>query len=127
MYDIYRNTPDLVISETTLYAFCPQMGFDGFFFARIDYDDKKHRLSDKRMELVWRGSETLGQATEIFTGVLYDGYGPPKGFCFDEGCDDQPVMVSSLCVVIACMFSYTWCARTHTHTHTHTPCIHTYT
>ena len=70
------------------------MGFDGFFFARIDYDDKKHRLNDKRMEMVWRGSETLGQATEIFTSVLYDGYGPPKGFCFDRGCDDPPVMVS---------------------------------
>ena len=98
------------------------MGFDGFFFARIDYDDKKHRLNDKRMEMVWRGSETLGQTTEIFTGVLYDGYGPPKGFCFDEGCDDQPVMVSSECVLLMCMYTCTHphaCTHTHTHIHTH--------
>ncbi|XP_065910012.1 lysosomal alpha-mannosidase-like [Dysidea avara] len=68
------------------------MGFDGFFFGRIDYDDKKLRLKDKQMEMVWRGSESLGQQTEIFTGVLYNGYGPPGGFCFDQFCADQPIM-----------------------------------
>ena len=74
-----------------------QMGFDGFFIVRIDYDDRNHRLNDKRMELVWRGSETLGQATEIFTGVLYHSYAPPEGFCFDQGCHDPPIMVSCVC------------------------------
>ena len=70
------------------------MGFDGFIFGRIDYDDKRHRLQSKSMEMVWRGSNSLGEATEIFTGVLYNGYGSPSGFCFDEGCDDPPIMVS---------------------------------
>ena len=70
-----------------------QMGFDGFFFARIDYGDKDHRLAYKRLEMVWRGSESLGSSTEIFTGVLFNGYGPPRGFCFDQGCHDQPIMV----------------------------------
>ena len=78
------------------------MGYDGFFFARIDYDDKRHRLNDKRMEMVWRGSQTLGEATEIFTSVLFEGYGPPKGFCFDEGCDDQPVMVCVFVNFVVC-------------------------
>ena len=102
------------------------MGFDGFFFARIDYDDKKHRLIDKRMELVWRGSQTLGQATEIFTSVLYDGYGPPRGFCFDRGCDDPPVMVSCMHMYItiyddiACRYTYVYaltCTCVHVDTH----------
>ena len=70
------------------------MGFDGFFFARIDYDDKISRLKNKQMEMIWRGSESLGQQTEIFTGVLYSGYGPPGGFCFDQFCADQPIMVT---------------------------------
>lgn len=70
------------------------MGFDGFFFARIDYDDKKYRLKDKEMEMIWRGSASLGQQTQIFTGVLYNGYGPPGGFCFDQFCADQPIMVN---------------------------------
>jgi len=70
------------------------MGFDGFFFARIDYDDKKFRLQDKQMEMIWRGSESLGKQTEIFTGILPSGYGPPAGFCFDQSCADQPIMVT---------------------------------
>ena len=69
------------------------MGFDGFFLGRIDYDDKKHRLQSKRMEMVWRGSESLGSSTDLFTGVLYNVYGPPRGFCFDRACADQPIMV----------------------------------
>ena len=69
------------------------MGFDGFFFARIDYGDKNWRLDSKKLEMVWRGSHSLGSSTEIFSGVLYEGYGPPKGFCFDEKCHDQPIMV----------------------------------
>lgn len=69
------------------------MGYDGFFFARIDYDDKAHRLKENELEMVWRGSASLGQGTEIFTGVTYNGYGPPPGFCYDQGCADQPIMV----------------------------------
>ena len=70
------------------------MGMDGFFFARIDYDDRKTRLQDKTMEMVWQGSESLGAAADIFTGVLYYGYGPPPGFCFDIRCNNAiPVQV----------------------------------
>ena len=63
-----------------------QMSFDGFFFGRIDYADKKLRLEQQRMELVWRGSRNLGQDSDIFTGVLYNGYNPPPGFCYDQFC-----------------------------------------
>ena len=68
-----------------------QMSFDGFFFGRIDYEDKKLRLEQKRMELVWRGSRSLGQDSDIFTGVLFNGYNPPTGFCYDQFCVDTPV------------------------------------
>ena len=74
--------------QASLFA---QMSFDGFFFGRIDYADKNLRLEEKRMELVWRGSRNLGQASDIFTGVLYNGYNPPKGFCFDQFCRDPPI------------------------------------
>ena len=68
-----------------------QMSFDGFFFGRIDYADKSLRLKQRRMEMVWRGSRNLGQDSDIFTGVLYNGYNPPKGFCYDQFCDDSPI------------------------------------
>ena len=69
-----------------------QMSFDGFFFGRIDYEDKKLRLEQQRMELVWRGSRNLGQDSDIFTGVLYNGYNPPPGFCYDQLCADTPIL-----------------------------------
>ena len=68
-----------------------QMSFDGFFFGRIDYADKELRLEQQRMELVWRGSRSLGQDSDIFTGVLYNGYNPPRGFCYDQFCIDAPI------------------------------------
>ena len=68
-----------------------QMSLDGFFFGRIDYADKKLRLEQQRMELVWRGSRNLGQDSDIFTGVLYNGYNPPHGFCYDQFCVDAPI------------------------------------
>ena len=63
-----------------------QMSFDGFFLGRIDYEDKKLRLEQQRMELVWRGSRNLGQDSNIFAGVLFNGYAPPPGFCYDQSC-----------------------------------------
>jgi hypothetical protein len=38
------------------------MGFDAFFFARIDYEDKEARLDQTAMEWVWRPMwEPLGE------------------------------------------------------------------
>jgi hypothetical protein len=30
------------------------MGFDAWFFARLDYQDKARRLDAKQMEFIWR-------------------------------------------------------------------------
>ena len=80
-----------------------QMGMDGFFFARIDYDDRNTRLKDKTMEMVWQSSGSLGAAADIFTGILYYGYGPPPGFCFDVRCDSSiPIQV---CVYVTPVFT----------------------
>ena len=68
-----------------------QMSFDGLFFGRIDYADKNLRLKQQGMEMVWRGSRNLGQDSDIFTGVLYNVYNPPKGFCYDQFCHDSPI------------------------------------
>lgn len=67
------------------------MSFDGFFFGRIDEDDKQKRLKEQRMEMVWRGSRNYEKASQIFSGVLYNGYNPPDGFCYDEFCADPPI------------------------------------
>ncbi|KAJ8675164.1 hypothetical protein QAD02_010950 [Eretmocerus hayati] len=70
-----------------------QMGFDGLFFARIDYKDRAERERDKRSEFIWRGSPNLGESSDLFTSILYKHYNPPKYFCFDlnRDCSDQEI------------------------------------
>ncbi|CAH0730858.1 unnamed protein product, partial [Brenthis ino] len=68
------------------------MGYDGLFLGRIDYQDKMARLQGKNMEMLWRGDDDLGKPSDIFTGVLYNTYSPPPGFCFDILCDDEPII-----------------------------------
>lgn len=38
-----------------------QMGYDGMFFGRLDYQDKETRLKTKAAEMIWHGSENLGK------------------------------------------------------------------
>ncbi|XP_072104661.1 lysosomal alpha-mannosidase [Mobula birostris] len=75
--------------QASLFA---QMGFDGFFFGRIDYQDKENREILRRMEMVWRASANLPKPTaDLFTGVLPNGYNPPAMLCWDVLCSDEPI------------------------------------
>lgn len=71
------------------------VGFDALYFARLDYQERDKRRIDKTMEMIWEPGKTTGMGDEgaIFTGAFVGGgYGPPDGLCFDQRCDDQPVM-----------------------------------
>ncbi|XP_048473752.1 lysosomal alpha-mannosidase [Rhincodon typus] len=75
--------------QASLFA---QMGFDGFFFGRLDYQDKQNRESEREMEQVWRASVNLPEpSANLFTGVLPNGYNPPKMLCWDVLCSDEPI------------------------------------
>lgn len=91
-----------------------QMGYDGMFFGRLDHEDKRNRMETRNPEFVWHGSANLGSRkiiffsirqseakslnrfqgdkSDLFTGVLYNNYGPPPGFCFDVLCADEPII-----------------------------------
>ncbi|XP_063787232.1 lysosomal alpha-mannosidase [Pseudophryne corroboree] len=76
--------------QASLFA---QMGYEGLFFGRLDYQDKENREKTKQMEMIWRGSDDLEPPTaDLFTGVLPNGYNPPEGFCWDQFCEDSPIM-----------------------------------
>ncbi|XP_058146251.1 lysosomal alpha-mannosidase [Dasypus novemcinctus] len=76
--------------QASLFA---QMGFDGLFFGRLDYQDKKVREEMLEMEHVWRASASLRPpAADLFTGVLPNGYNPPEDMCWDSLCSDKPVV-----------------------------------
>ncbi|XP_058821191.1 lysosomal alpha-mannosidase-like isoform X3 [Topomyia yanbarensis] len=66
-----------------------QMGYDGLFFARLDYADRAKREANKDTELIWKSSENL-KDSELFTTILYTLYQAPPGFCFDVLCSDEP-------------------------------------
>lgn len=68
-----------------------QIGFDGLFLGRIDFQDKLQREKTQTMEFVWKSSPSIGRKSDIFTGVLPNVYWPPKGFCFDINCFDEEI------------------------------------
>ncbi|XP_035775636.1 lysosomal alpha-mannosidase-like [Anopheles albimanus] len=74
--------------QASLFA---QMGFDGLFFARLDYQDKNNRMQTKTPEMVWHTSSSLAD-NNLFTSVLYNHYSAPPGFCFDVLCNDDPLI-----------------------------------
>ncbi|CAF2135401.1 unnamed protein product [Rotaria magnacalcarata] len=69
-----------------------QMGFDGLFQGRVDYQDWQTRNRTKTMEMVWKTSTNLGNQSWLFTAILRDEYSPPDGLCFDDSCADPPIM-----------------------------------
>ncbi|XP_057565725.1 lysosomal alpha-mannosidase [Hippopotamus amphibius kiboko] len=74
--------------QASLFA---QMGFDGLFFGRLDYQDKEVRKEKLEMEQVWRASASLKPpAADLFTSVLPNLYNPPDGLCWDTLCADKP-------------------------------------
>jgi len=74
-----------------------EMAFDGLFFGRLDYREKDQRLLAKRGEMLWQTTSKGNNGnfdadeTSLFTGVLYNFYSPPPGFCFDLLCNDEPI------------------------------------
>ena len=74
-------------------ALFSEMGFDAWFFARMDYQDKAKRLENKEMEWIWRPfNESLGSRAEIFTHMMYHHYSSPPGFGFWATSNDDPVV-----------------------------------
>jgi len=81
-------------SATQASLLSSEVGFQGLFFGRIDYQDLALRQQHKEAEFVWRASKSLGAKAQVFTGLTgeYRGnYGPPDGFNWDVGQDDEPM------------------------------------
>lgn len=70
-----------------------EVGFDGLFFARSDYQDMANRQPKKEMEVIWRASPSLGAQAQVFTGAFVGGfgYGPPSGFDWDLQSDNERI------------------------------------
>jgi len=80
-------------SATQASLLSAEMGFDGLYFGRIDYQDHNNRVANKNLEFIWRASQSQGADAQVFSGAFQSGnYGPPGGFCFDAfDCGDLPV------------------------------------
>ncbi|KAF7801853.1 alpha-mannosidase [Senna tora] len=78
-------------SAVQAYLLGAELGFDSLFFARIDYQDRAKRLKERTLEVVWRGSRSLGSSSQIFTGIFPRHYDPPDGFTFEINDVSPPI------------------------------------
>ncbi|KAJ4729554.1 Alpha-mannosidase [Melia azedarach] len=78
-------------SSVQAYLLGAELGFDSLFFARIDYQDRAKRLKEKNLEVIWRGSKSLGSSSQIFTGIFARHYDPPDGFTFEINDVSPPI------------------------------------
>lgn len=78
-------------SAVQAYLLGAELGFDSLFFARIDYQDRAKRLKEKTLEVVWRGSKSLGSSSQIFTVIFPRHYDPPDGFTFEINDVSPPI------------------------------------
>ncbi|KAL2505523.1 Glycosyl hydrolase family 38 protein [Abeliophyllum distichum] len=78
-------------SAVQAYLLGAEIGFDSLFFGRIDYQDRAKRKNEKSLEVVWRGSKSLGSSVQIFAGAFPENYEPPSGFYFEVN-DASPIV-----------------------------------
>uniref|UniRef100_A0A6M2F2G9 Alpha-mannosidase n=1 Tax=Populus davidiana TaxID=266767 RepID=A0A6M2F2G9_9ROSI len=78
-------------SAVQAYLLGAEVGFDSFFFGRIDYQDRTKRKGDKTLEVVWRGSKSLGSSAQIFAGAFPQNYEPPSNLYYEVN-DDSPIL-----------------------------------
>ncbi|XP_049857093.1 lysosomal alpha-mannosidase-like [Schistocerca gregaria] len=69
-----------------------QLGYDGVFFARSDYQDRQRRYQTRNSEMIWQGSANLGTSSRLFAATFNNSYYPPSGFCFDSNCAQLPII-----------------------------------
>ncbi|KAK6275839.1 hypothetical protein POUND7_005548 [Theobroma cacao] len=82
-------------SAVQAYLLSAEVGFDSLFFARIDYQDRAKRKDEKSLEVVWRGSKSLGSSSQIFAGVFPENYDPPSNFNYEVN-DDSPIVQDNM-------------------------------
>ncbi|XP_073007335.1 alpha-mannosidase At3g26720-like [Typha latifolia] len=79
-------------SAVQAYLLGAEVGFDAFYFFRMDYQDKEKRKELKKLEVVWRGSRSLGSSADIFSGIFPKNYEPPPGGFYFEVDDTSPLL-----------------------------------
>ncbi|KAF3443132.1 hypothetical protein FNV43_RR17053 [Rhamnella rubrinervis] len=78
-------------SAAQAYLLGAEVGFDSLFFGRIDYQDRAKRKDEKTLEVIWRGSKSLGSSSQIFAGAFPENYEPPSNFYYEVN-DDSPIV-----------------------------------
>ncbi|KAI3669232.1 hypothetical protein L6452_40459 [Arctium lappa] len=81
-------------SSVQAYLMGVEVGFDSLFFARMDYQDRAKRKSDKTLEVVWQASRSLGSSSQLFTGIFPRHYDPPDGFKFEINDVSPPIQAA---------------------------------
>ena len=91
------------------------MGFEGHVINRIHYAQKDQWKANKHLEFVWRGSESLGSETDMFTHVLDSHYSSPSDFDFEYNAPitDANIATRAANLVSILMQRSTWYRSSH--------------
>lgn len=82
--DTYNPLVEGSSAQFFFFFFLLQMGFDGFFFGRVDYQDRSRRMAKKEQELLWRASDSLTPpSADLFTGIGTTTFMPFLFFSFN--------------------------------------------
>ena len=60
-------------SATQAALLSAEVGFDGLFFGRIDYQDHDLRVKNRDLQFVWAPSPSLGPHASVYTEASLDG------------------------------------------------------
>ncbi|KAL8544276.1 hypothetical protein ACS0TY_004710 [Phlomoides rotata] len=88
--------PALIADKNRKFIYVEQIGFDSLFFGRIDYQDRAKRKTEKSLEVIWRGSKSLGSSSQIFAGAFPKNYEPAPGDFYYEVNDDSPIVQDNI-------------------------------
>lgn len=70
-----------------------EMGFDAWFFGRMDWQDLTQRHANKEAQWIQRPNyDTLGSDVEIWTMCFKDEYWWFGDMCYDERCENSPTI-----------------------------------
>ena len=62
-----------------------EMGFEAWFFGRLDHQDREKRISEKAMEFIWQPfTSHLNNSAQIFTHAMVGNYFYPLGMWWDD-------------------------------------------
>lgn len=101
------TVPDFLKINLLILSFL-QVGFNSLYFARIDYQDREKRKDEKTLEVLRRGSRSLGSTSQVNNKTTKRLFVLLVDFLFHVllNCNEAFGSLISLIIVLGCQLSF---------------------